>query len=289
MVTNTQTVQTLPVIFPAITLCGRNLRIADIDFNNSFFQTSNLSPTDFEEMTDVESFILPPIRNTCIRFNGYMNDSVRLKTVIGTDFETNSLQIYFPDINGQEVVAFVAPNKLNSYAETSPIGLFPGKVNNFYVTQSVDIKLPEPYNRCLNESESYHKENCVEQCIQSQVSDKYNCTLTGYYYNKNLELCTDLFLKETADCQSQCVDGCFTLTYSVAVTEDAPAGDESLDLIVVFGELRYTEISQVPKMTVFDLIGSIGGTLGIFVGFQILSIIEIFQFVLEIFLVLIHK
>lgn len=290
VITNTRRVLQLPVIFPAVTFCGINLTIADINFNISFFKTSKISPTDFEEMTDVETFVLSPISHTCIRFNGYRNDSVQLKTVSGTDFETNSLYIYFNQVTA-ETVTFVTPNDLNSYSPTSPIGLFPGKLNNLYVTSTIDKKLPEPYNRCLNESESYHKENCVEQCIQSKISDIYNCTLTGYYQDQRLDICSakSLYYKANTDCESECQDGCISKSYFVTTTEDLPVNNSSLQVWVLFANLRFTQITQIPKMTLFDLIGSIGGTLGVFVGFQILSIIEIFQFIFDIFLVLIHR
>lgn len=294
VVTNIQRVQTLSVIFPAVTLCGLDVSKTDIDFNDGFntFRGEDLGPSDYEEFGDVYE------EWTCIRFNGYVNDSVDLKTVNGTSFEDHALFIYMYNAPSSMLYAFVGPNRLNSYSSLSPILIFPGKVQNIYVTKSVDIKLPEPYNSCLNESADYHKENCVERCTESRVSAQYNCTLAGYYENKGSELCAykdgaspdeDELAKAMAHCQLDCVEGCYSLTYSLTATEDVPTDDGSLDLTVIFSDLKYTEVTQIPKMTEFDLIGSIGGTLGIFIGFQILSVIEIFQFIFEIFLVLIKR
>lgn len=290
VITNTRRVLELPVIFPAVTLCGQNLTLSDINFNASFFRTSQLSPTDFEEMSDVEIFVTSPLIHTCIRFNGYRNDSVKLKTVTSTDFETNSLYLYFKHVTG-EIVTFVTSNDLNSYSTISPVGLFPGKLQNLYVSLTIDKRLPEPFNRCLNESESYHKENCVEQCIQTQISASYNCTLTGYYQDKKLDICSDksYYNKANLECEAECKEGCVSKSYFVTTTEDLPVNNSSLQVWVLFSNLKFTEITQIPKMTLFDLIGSIGGTLGVFVGFQILSIIEIFEFIFDIFLVLVKK
>lgn len=57
---------------------------------------------------------------------------------------------------------------------------------------------------------------------------------------------------------------------------------------VIFADFRYEEITQIPKMNVYDLVGSVGGTLGVFIGFQILSLLEILEFLLHVLIILLN-
>ena len=56
----------------------------------------------------------------------------------------------------------------------------------------------------------------------------------------------------------------------------------------IFADFRYEEITQIPKMNVYDLVGSVGGTLGVFIGFQILSLLEILEFLLHVLIILLN-
>ena len=60
---------------------------------------------------------------------------------------------------------------------------------------------------------------------------------------------------------------------------------DSLEFEVWYSDLSYIEISQTPKMTGFSLMNEIGGALGLFVGITFLSLLELFEFFFEIFLV----
>jgi hypothetical protein len=50
---------------------------------------------------------------------------------------------------------------------------------------------------------------------------------------------------------------------------------------VYYQNLKYTLISQHPKTELFGLYSNIGGTLGLFLGFSFISIIELFEEVAE--------
>jgi hypothetical protein len=54
---------------------------------------------------------------------------------------------------------------------------------------------------------------------------------------------------------------------------------------VYYYDTSYTEITESAKFTFLNLISNIGGTLGLFLGMSILSIVEVFEFFLEILLV----
>lgn len=48
-----------------------------------------------------------------------------------------------------------------------------------------------------------------------------------------------------------------------------------LDVYLYYEDLSYTEITQIPKMSVTNLISDIGGTFGLFLGLSLLSLVEI--------------
>jgi hypothetical protein len=60
-------------------------------------------------------------------------------------------------------------------------------------------------------------------------------------------------------------------------------------LFVYYKELKYSKVTQIPKTQFPDLVAQMGGTLGLFIGFRILSFIEIFQFIVEMFIILSEK
>ena len=57
-------------------------------------------------------------------------------------------------------------------------------------------------------------------------------------------------------------------------------------ITVFYPELKYTLIEQKPKSEMADLVSSIGGLLGLFVGVSFLSFIEIFELIFEILFLL---
>ena len=54
------------------------------------------------------------------------------------------------------------------------------------------------------------------------------------------------------------------------------------NILVYFNNLRYTEISEIPKTTPTDMLALVGGTLGLFLGISLLSFIEIVDFLIEV-------
>lgn len=57
-----------------------------------------------------------------------------------------------------------------------------------------------------------------------------------------------------------------------------------LKLSMRYDELGYTLVKKVPKIPIESLIGTLGGTLGCFIGASLLSLVDLFQLVLDIIL-----
>ena len=53
----------------------------------------------------------------------------------------------------------------------------------------------------------------------------------------------------------------------------------------MLGDFSSLEITQIPKFTSFNLVSTIGGTLGIFVGIRFLSIVEVVELFMDILVV----
>jgi len=51
---------------------------------------------------------------------------------------------------------------------------------------------------------------------------------------------------------------------------------------VYYEDLKYTLISQQPKIELFGLISNLGGILGLFIGFSFISLLEIIETIAEL-------
>ena len=57
---------------------------------------------------------------------------------------------------------------------------------------------------------------------------------------------------------------------------------------VYFEDLKYTLIKQQPKIELFGLISNVGGTLGLFLGFSFISLLELFEVLAELVFTKLH-
>lgn len=145
-----------------------------------------------------------------------------------------------------------------------------------------------------------------------QNSGIFNCLLisNAEFYSQNVN---ELFVK---DCPNECNSIGYTATTSMSNYPSNQLfksfnynlnlknkllklfkGEFSLEsfrestasFIVYYEDLKYTQISQDPKTSWLDLVSNIGGLLGLFLGMSFLSLIEIVEFIMEIFFILFEK
>ena len=62
-----------------------------------------------------------------------------------------------------------------------------------------------------------------------------------------------------------------------------------LALNIYYSSAQYTDIIESPKTTLVDMISSVGGALGIFLGFSIFSLFEILELLFQIFYILLFR
>ena len=80
------------------------------------------------------------------------------------------------------------------------------------------------------------------------------------------------------------------MSFGLTVTSNAIKNQTTQRLInfsAFFSDFSYLEITQIPKMTAFSLIASIGGSLALFIGIRFLSLVEILEFFIDVFYALV--
>jgi hypothetical protein len=247
----------------------------------------------------------------CLRFNAVTNRSIKLFKASSIE---DSAQIflnrfYRENISSDEYYRYSlyrpfflyyksGDNSLNSYGILKYFLLKPYFQYRFEIEKvSIENKLPEPYNPCKKSSvdEPYHQMNCIEACSYKEIKNKYNCTYHSTLFSiQGLRECVrDYRVLETefsVFCLSECpLESCFSEKFTFdfsASTEATQFGLNWTKLSFSFRDLSTLNITQIPKTDWFTFINNIGGGLGLFMGIAIPSLIEFFQFILEIVLII---
>lgn len=305
VITQSKLIEPKSVIFPAITICIpstaiKNHKLADmistIDFK---MRTLNVSK-------EIKSFESVGIYDNCIRFNHEL-DHVRTIEVPG--FYSHSFRVFFSNdfctlvFKPSYFHVYITDNYIRSFRGLVPIPVETTKQHHIAINKLVDVKLSEPYNQCsFNSSQTnYRQMNCIDQCIQKRIFDKYNCTYLSNNHSefKSSHRClTEIIIPKVRykrlkswenefedSCRAMCPIECTTVKYEMSLrTTNAR---KMLPFIqIFFSDIKYVELSQVPKMSVFTLISSVGGVMFLFVGLRALSCVELLEFtigVLKIF------
>ena len=175
----------------------------------------------------------------------------------------------------------------------------------------------------INASHSeYRQKDCLDLCLQRIIIEKCHCFMTLLPLYGNASLCmnesqifcsysyynSDLRKQCTLECPLECDYATYDWTLSTldyptkqfyeetkATINTSFASDfeevkrTHLALNIFYPSLEYTELSEVPKISFADLVSSMGGALGIFLGFSIFSLIEIFEILVKIFSICLVK
>lgn len=192
--------------------------------------------------------------------------------------------------------------------------------NHLIVHKVVEKSLGKPYNQCYKnvsdfefdkkiidyiqmKGEAYIQANCFELCFDLDYieNNPCNCTIltlgnvwSECFINnrvKSIANCTSdykiFFYKNSLaeKCAKYCPLECDSISYSVTAnsyTSKQRSGKNDVIVYVFFRSLKYTLISQQPKMQEFDLISNIGGIFGLFIGLSFVTLFEIAEILLQI-------
>jgi len=321
VITNAKIITPKAVTFPAITICNTGVytrktydpktdkfideKIFSEDLMKKFFDfESSLFNNTALTMDHIDFFSIPKDFGDCLKFNGG-NDPLTIKSSLTTAIltinkeynETSSITIEpVPPV----YTIYVSNNSLNSYLRLEPVYLKQGAVHiiNFQKT-TIEHRLDEPYNRCSNKDKNYHQLNCIEMCMVKELASKYNCSMPSYYdrNNEKLNSCwkdpgddeASFFFRynnEYDACESGCVKECYSDQYNVIPTSSDPLFGETT-FVFTLTDFSSLEIVQIPKMSGYLLFAAIGGSLGLFIGLRLMTIIEIVEFFVEVIFVFI--
>ncbi len=315
VVTNIKVFYESKLSFPAITICMlgfkdfQNLHLIEFEFNGQDYLNSSL----MENFT-IEGQLFNFSR--CFTFNSKKLASEKevlhsevegftggliLKFYVHPEEMNQSLHFYFHDNSVMPIdyETFISPTLFQS--------------TKLALEKTVQYSLSHPYNDCLNLNEisfydsdlvrktlssgySYRRQNCYQKCYEkyktiSKPSKNFDyhsvcsehCPLECEVSSFKIFEYSQALTKKTVD------DLCKRTDQVKAVGEKFNLTNFTLDdfqerftqVYVFFPKLEYTEISQIPKTTVFDLISSVGGSLGLFMGLSLMSFVQLFNILIE--------
>ena len=147
---------------------------------------------------------------------------------------------------------------------------------------------------------------CYKQYYESVETEMHKCILNYLKQFRNE-------LKYTSKCDQYCPLECESISFSVTpFFEPMPtsglisslsksdyyldrfntyeeANKHYISIFIYYKELKYTLISQEPKLEIFVFVSNIGGILGLFLGISFLSFVEIFEILFEIIFIILFE
>jgi hypothetical protein len=329
VITNIERVSPAKVTFPAITICAlsrykrenklQNGSLIKTDFID--IRTDNISRiarflgaayldskensyhNNLEVISYLDFFKISGDFD-CFRFNAATKKRAELFQATSTadSFVVEIKDFYREPISEKEYFHFsfaytilnvyIVDNFLNSFEELEPLEL---ELNNTYEIEmekeSIEIKLPEPYNPCKESSAKgpNHRWNSVESCISEEIKHKHNCTFAASLFAVGgLKQCEpkrysyhQLKQEFYAKCLKEApLEGCFSEKFSYSV--EATVGYGSTVFKFSFRDMSTLNITQIPKIDGFTFVNNVGGGLGLFMGIAFPTFIEFLQFAFEI-------
>jgi len=171
--------------------------------------------------------------------------------------------------------------------------------------------LESPYNDCLkdvsqysfnktiidylkNKNREYTQKECFYLCrnLKFNEFDYCNCQLPSLdhemWYDCKKAISNSSCYRQFIDsliandsCSNYCPLECDSFTYETFLYTGSNY-DYVYSLIIYFEDLKYSLISQQPKIELFGLISNLGGILGLFIGFSFISLLEIIEVLAEL-------
>jgi hypothetical protein len=164
-----------------------------------------------------------------------------------------------------------------------------------YLCRNLKYKEINPCNYILNDLEldildkaDNLKNNTIIECVQKFYKDNYEscsalycpleCDSFTYEINKDL-----MMIRFSGNISSN-----KSLDWYTGFNTFENVSRNFFAYRVYFEDLKYTLIKQQPKIELFGLISNIGGTLGLFLGFSFISLLELFEVLAELLYIKFH-
>ena len=265
----------------------------------------------------LEYFDEPSLDTSCVRFDGVVYEPVySCKADLYFEIAINTNASFFQSIFYFDKTLFITDNYKKSLLKSDYMVLDGDKRYEVIAENTLHMhKLGEPYNRCSRSvSSTYRQINCIEECINNEIKTNYNCSIPSYFKVNSLEHCFErkehliyTTFKEALDfntfalvanhtksrkrlideyyqfCEKKCPKECFMSKWNTPKKVRIVNNTKVFRLKVLLAEYSPLNITEIPKMTGFDLISDIGGTLSLFIGISFFSVVELFEFLIDVF------
>lgn len=301
VLTQTKRLHPLSSALPAVTFCSDATDLNRL-LQHATFRTKdeamNLTRGLVHEVAveniDVEDY-------HCIKFNNHVEE---LRNEGGEFYCSRDASDHFwfsMDMSVQftHLDLFISDNYDNiiDWSHHTPgVGYGRGK---YYIdlTKRTEQKLAAPFNDCQNMPDTYRHANCVEQCKNERFTRTFECALKNYYSADphrashpgiaycNSDIVHDSLERFNSYCQRQCPQECSSIKFESVVSNYLSALDsnDSLVFSLAYSDLSYISISQTPKISGVSVMSNIGGTLGLFIGVRFLSMLELVEYLTEVY------
>lgn len=179
---------------------------------------------------------------------------------------------------------------------------------NNCVKQDTSDYISEFFQYFLKNNMTYTQNDCINVCTMKYIMNKCNCNLEI----KSLQTCFDNIQMSNClleyyyglldktypppdNCFSSCPVECNSINYKIQQNSfiltdkylqfynlSNDCKDNCVDIAIYYPTKQYTLITQSQKMQLFDLVSSVGGIMGLFIGFSFLTLIEIIDIIFKI-------
>jgi len=193
------------------------------------------------------------------------------------------------------------------------------------IDKLTENKLGLPYNNCYNDvtdfnsnktiidyiksiNQTYTQLNCLKLCFELKYIENNLCncsnTTLGRVWRDCFKVkekmsssgCTNKYKRNFSEnslvekCAEYCPLECDSTIYKYSSSSSYDDNHENKTAIRFFyNSLKVTNISQIPKTQMFDLISIIGGTFSLFIGFSFVTFFELTEIFILILLSLFQK
>ena len=194
--------------------------------------------------------------------------------------------------------------------------------NSIKIEREYVKKLSEPYNHCVKEETSdfvskffqyfirnnktYTQRDCLDLRIDERINQACNCSDSFGEFSESFtnafscisKIAYDFKLNKSLsllECYEKCPQECDFMYYKTDVSYLGPINAENprniqesikqtlISVHAYYPRLEYTLINQIAKMNEFDLVSTVGGILGLFIGLSFFTLVEIIEIAFEFF------
>ena len=273
--------------------------------NQSFVQSYKFGYKNYDFPDYFKMTVVPEI-GMCYTFNPdgklfqkkagslYGLNIILLDSTLGTIYKNLS--------NGRGILMSAYPHEEFHFPWLDGMGLSPGFATIIGLRKRTIIRKESPYtSNCTTGGErdlvfpgKYTLNNCELSCTEIEAIKRCGSTvsaMTPIFMSKekkslllrsrNISSATRCLSKEgmtksLLDTECNCQLPCHEVTFERTISSEKLSKDHMLRVYVYFEEMSDEIITELPQWTSSELLGNIGGVMGILLGASVFSVIELF-------------